>query len=296
MGAYKRSHTERERRKVTMNNITTNPYDHDHWGHSDDGNTNVPPEIMCKIIRPDLFGREFNYVQEFEREYKIASNEIPQRNFSKTFVIGVIEENDRRGGDARSMISSGIGPDSLACCFGLYEFEANPATGVELGDTLLHVAARACNAAAIRACVTNEPPFSLAFKNKAGKYPYECIPEDHPLAEEARAQFPAEWISSFEATKSTPVNPVLAAKRAKKLANQAAEDVARQQTFERAEARKAQQLEKAAAAQQERRNAQMRQVAREKAMAKAAGEQARRQEEVAKSNTGLSRPAYHRRR
>ena len=60
--------------------------------------------------------------------------------------------------------------------------------------------------------------------------------------------------------------------------------------------RKAQQLEKAAAAQQERRNAQMRQVAREKAMAKAAEEQARRQEEVAKSNTGLSRPAYHRRR
>ena len=31
-------------------------------GHSGSGNTNVPPEIMCKIIRPDLFGREFDYV------------------------------------------------------------------------------------------------------------------------------------------------------------------------------------------------------------------------------------------
>ena len=44
------------------------------------------------------------------------------------------------------------------------EFEVNPDTGVEMGDTLFHVAARACNIVALRCCVLEG--FGLSRRNK----------------------------------------------------------------------------------------------------------------------------------
>lgn len=73
--------------------------------------------------------------------------------------------------------------------------------------------------------------------------PYQCIPEDHPLADRARECFPHEWVERFHrmllAEQAKQSNPLLIAKREQQAQRKAAEEQARQAALEEAEARRA---------------------------------------------------------
>eukprot|EP00658_Telonema_sp_P-2_P023432 TRINITY_DN19388_c0_g1_i3.p1 TRINITY_DN19388_c0_g1~~TRINITY_DN19388_c0_g1_i3.p1 ORF type:complete len:269 (-),score=75.80 TRINITY_DN19388_c0_g1_i3:15-821(-) len=117
-------------RALVEEGADTNPTDEMFWGTPNSTNTHVPPEIMIKILRPDLFEEELDYPALFEREEKQALNEVPPRDYTQTVVLPISAEFDRQV-DPRSRINAGYDKDTTAAEYGPYEFEVNRDTGVE---------------------------------------------------------------------------------------------------------------------------------------------------------------------
>jgi len=248
------------------------------WGKTESGNTTQPPPIFVPIIRPDLWETPPNYMEIFEFESKEAAREIPKRDLSRTFVYSVNTEF-KRNINPRGRGASGIVNDNAVVQFGPHYWEIQHQNRITLGDTPFHVAAKCCNIPAICTCIQYE--FEMSRRNIDGLNPYECIPEEHPDAEEARACFPKDWChryNTIQTNKSKVSQAKVEKMRIKALAEEAqraAEEAAMAKAAEDAQEAALVEEEIRAAAQQAMRQEAIRQA--EQQLAERIEAQAQRQ-------------------
>jgi len=157
------------------------------WGEHQAGPPK-PPHIFLSILRPALVA-------------KLGRPQLHQLFNKKLHLTQVV----RYAADAETNV------DPLKTWSGemtIYSDQIwflNPGKGVELGDTLLHVACRAQNQTAIRFLL--EHGCEKSRKNAGGQTAYECILGSSAQARLARDEFPCDWIqrlNTLQAATSPP--------------------------------------------------------------------------------------------
>lgn len=159
------------------------------WG-STDGGPAKPPAIMIAILRPGLVA-------------KLGRPGLAQQYVKKLHCKASVTSPSKQ--------NTTVNPESVLWAAKMVKFSGQlwnmiPGKGVEMGDTLLHVAARAMNQSAIRFLV--EDGVELSRKNAAGVTPYECIPGSTAVAEQCREEFPADWVERHTMLSQKSVSPI----------------------------------------------------------------------------------------
>jgi len=164
------------------------------WGEYHNGPAK-PPHIILSVLRPALVAKLGRPVLE---------NIYSKKRHATTTIVRA----------ARNV--SNVNPQKTwAGEMAFYNDQMwflNPGTGIEMGDTLLHIAARAFNQTAVKYLISHG--IALSQKNAAGKTAYECIVGTSSVARLTRNEFPVEWVErlwTLQEAKSPPKKVVLTA-------------------------------------------------------------------------------------
>lgn len=149
------------------------------WG-STDGGPSKPPAIIVSVLKPALVA-------------KLGRPGLRQLFVKKIHATGRVSSAAKQ--------DHTINPETKLWAGGMSTFcgqmwNMHSGSGVEMGDTLLHIAARSMNQQAVRFLV--DQGLELSRRNAAGMVPYDCVKGTTAAAEQTREEFPADWVARYQ--------------------------------------------------------------------------------------------------
>jgi len=150
------------------------------WGDNL-GGPSKPPAILVSVLRPALVA-------------KLGRPELKQLYVKKIHATGKVGSAAAQNLTVNPESKLWAGNMSIYCG---QMWHMHPEKGIEMGDSLLHVAARALNHSAVRFLV--DSGLELSRKNSAGLTPYECVVGASAGAQLTRAEFDQDWVQRFQA-------------------------------------------------------------------------------------------------